>query len=97
MIKKIKIPAKSKENALKAVAANYLFNKNTCATGVGKRRANQILESNFLTEETAKRTFSYLSRAKTYDRKDWSKCGTISYNLWGGDVMYKHLKKIFKK
>ena len=29
MIKKIKIPAKSKENALKAVAANYLFNKNT--------------------------------------------------------------------
>jgi hypothetical protein len=97
MKKKITIPSKAKENAKNAVISNYVFNKNVCATNVGKRRSLQILEDKYLTEETAKRTFSYLSRAKAYDKKDWSKCGTISYNLWGGDAMYKHLKKIFKK
>ena len=96
MKKKIKIPALAKVNARNAVISNYLY-KNKCATGVGKKRSSQLLEDQFLSEETAKRTFSYLSRAKFYNSNDWSKCGTISYNLWGGDAMYKHLKKIFKK
>jgi len=96
-MKKILIPSKAKENAKKAIISNYVFNKNVCATAVGKRRSNQILEDKYLTEETAKRTFSYLSRAKAYDKNDFTKCGTISYNLWGGDAMYNHLKKILKK
>ena len=97
MTKKIKIPSKARVNALNAVASNFLFNKNKCSTGVGKKRSNQLLEDKYLSKETAKRTWSYLSRAKSYNSKDWSKCGTISYNLWGGDAMYNHLKKIFKK
>ena len=79
-----------------AIAANHLKG-NKCATLVGKRRADQIVKDE-LTINTLKRTYSYLKRAKTYDNNDWSKCGTISYNLWGGDEMLKYCKlKLNKK
>lgn len=90
------IPKKVKDNVMTAIAANYI-NGNKCATLVGKKRAEQILKGN-LSIETLKRTYSYLKRAKTYDHKDWNKCGTISYNLWGGDEMLKYCKlKLNKK
>lgn len=92
---KIKIPGRAKQNVEMAMTANHLRN-NRCATLVGKRRANQILNDEYLTIQTAKRTFSYLSRARTYNSNDWTKCGTISFNLWGGEEMYQFLKKIFK-
>jgi hypothetical protein len=92
----VTIPVKARENARAAIAANYL-KKDKCATGVGKKRAEQIVADEFLTLATAKRTFSYLSRARVYNTGDWMKCGTISYNLWGGEAMYLHLKKIFKR
>ena len=93
---KIKIPQSAKLNVQMAMSANYLFKKNSCATLIGKRRANQILSNDYLTYETAKRTFSYLSRARSYNNNDWTNCGTISFNLWGGEEMLIHLKKIFK-
>lgn len=89
------IPKKIKENVMTALAANYIKG-NKCATLVGKRRADQILK-NELTIATLKRTYSYLKRAKAYDQNDWSKCGTISYNLWGGDEMLKYCKKKLNK
>jgi len=90
------IPKKVKNNVMKAIAANYIMG-NKCATLVGKRRADQILKDN-LSIDTLKRTYSYLKRAKAYDHNDWSKCGTISYNLWGGDEMLKYCKlKLNKK
>jgi len=89
------IPKKVKDNVMMAIAANYMKG-NKCATMVGKTRANQILKGN-LSIETLKRTYNYLKRAKTYDQKDWSKCGTISYNLWGGDEMLKYCKNKLNK
>lgn len=89
------IPKKVKDNVMTAIAANYLKG-NKCATLVGKRRADQILKGN-LTIETLKRTYSYLKRAKAYDQNDWSKCGTISYNLWGGDEMLEYCKQKLNK
>lgn len=89
------IPNKVKENVMKAIVANYIKG-NKCATLVGKKRADQILKDE-LTIATLKRTYSYLKRAKTYDQKDWNKCGTISYNLWGGDEMLKYCKQKLKK
>ena len=89
------IPKKVKDNVMMAIAANYIKG-NKCATLVGKRRADQILKGE-LSLETLKRTYNYLKRAKTYDNKDWSKCGTISYNLWGGDEMLKYCKSKLKK
>ena len=89
------IPKKVKDNVMKAMVANYI-NHNKCATLIGKRRADQILNDN-LSIETLKRTYSYLKRAKTYDQNDWNKCGTISYNLWGGDEMLKYCKQKLNK
>lgn len=89
------IPKKVKDNVMVAIAANYMKG-NKCATMVGKTRANQILKGD-LSIETLKRTYNYLKRAKTYDQKDWSKCGTISYNLWGGDEMLKYCKNKLNK
>ena len=89
------IPKKVKENVMMALASNYLKG-NKCATLVGKKRADQILKDE-LTIATIKRTYSYLKRAKTYDQNDWNKCGTISYNLWGGDEMLKYCEKKLNK
>lgn len=91
-----KIPQQAKINARDAIYANEIQN-NKCATLIGKRRARQIITGENLSLLTLKRTYSYLSRAKSYDKGDWSKCGTISYNLWGGDAMFYALKKFFNK
>lgn len=97
MQKQIKIPIQAINNAKTALIANYIYKNNKCATSVGKKRAFQIINDKYLSYQTALRTFSYLSRAKTYDQNDWKKCGTISFNLWGGDAMLQYLKKILKK
>jgi len=68
-------------------------NPNDCATQVGKVRANQIANKEPLSYDTVKRTFSFLSRAKTYDTGSFEDedgnpvCGSISYAYWGGDSM----------
>lgn len=90
------IPIKAKKNVYKAIIHNQIV-KNKCATAIGKFRANQILEDMPMSKKTLQRTYSYLSRAKVYATGDWSKCGTISYNLWGGDAMLQYLKKLLKK
>lgn len=86
-------PQAAKDNAKRAIEANEK-NGNKCATQTGKVRAQQIANGESLSMETIKRTFSYLSRAKEYDKNDWDSCGTISYNLWGGDEMLRWTEKV---
>jgi len=63
---------------------------NKCATRVGKIRATQLAAGKPISEETIKRMFAYLSRAKEYyNPNDEEACGTISYLLWGGEAALK--------
>lgn len=93
---KLNIPLQAKKNVFKAVIYNQM-NGNKCATKVGKYRSNQILENKPMSLKTLQRTYSYLSRAKVYATGNFNQCGTISYNLWGGDAMLQYLKKLLKK
>lgn len=68
-------------------------NGSDCGTAVGWTRANQIANKEKLSVDTIKRTFSFLSRAKTYDQGKYTDengkeiCGSIMYDAWGGDSM----------
>ena len=68
-------------------------NGSDCGTAVGWTRANQIANKEKLSVDTIKRTFSFLSRAKTYDQGKYLDeneneiCGSIMYDAWGGDSM----------
>ena len=71
-------------NAKRGIELNEKVN-NKCATQVGKVRAQQLAKGEKISVETIKRMYSYLSRAEEYyDESDTTKCGTISYLLWGG-------------
>jgi len=73
-----------KNNAKRGIELNEK-NGNKCATQTGKVRAQQLANGEAISVDTIKRMHSYLSRAETYyDESDTSKCGTISYLLWGG-------------
>jgi len=71
-------------NAKRGIELNEKVD-NKCATQVGKVRAQQLAQKEPISVETIKRMYSYLSRAEEYyDESDSSKCGTISFLLWGG-------------
>ena len=77
-------PQAVSNNAKRGIELNEK-NGNKCATQTGKVRAQQLAQGKAITEETIKRMYSYLSRAKTYyDDADTNDCGNISYLLWGG-------------
>src|SRR6056300_42751 len=77
-------PDAVKNNAKKGLELNEKVN-NKCATQVGKIRATQLAQGKPISKETIKRMYSYLSRAEEYfDPSDNTKCGTISFYLWGG-------------
>jgi len=77
-------PDSVSNNAKRGIELNEKVN-NKCATQVGKVRAQQLAKKEPISVETIKRMYSYLSRAEEYyDESDTSKCGTISYLLWGG-------------
>lgn len=82
-------PQSAKDAAARGIALNEKLG-NRCATQVGKIRATQIMNGEKLSEETIKRTYSYLSRAaEYYNPEDTEACGTISYLLWGGESMLR--------
>lgn len=67
---------------------------NRCATQVGKVRAQQLAQGKPLSKTTLQRTYSYLSRGKAYDDpNNPNSCGSISYDLWGGDPMLAYTRK----
>ena len=77
-------PDSVSNNAKKGIELNEKEG-NKCATQVGKVRSQQLAKKEKISVETIKRMYSYLSRAEEYyDPSDNSKCGTISYYLWGG-------------
>jgi hypothetical protein len=82
-------PEAAKENAQRGIRLNE-EQGNKCATQVGKVRAQQLANSEPISDETVKRVYSYLSRAKEYyNPSDDTACGTISYLLWGGEEMLR--------
>jgi len=74
-------------------------NGTDCGTPVGWARANQISGKENLSDETLVRTYSFLSRAKTYDQGKFTDedgkeiCGSIMYAAWGGDEMLRWAKR----
>jgi len=82
-------PEAVKKAAERGIRLNEKVN-NKCATRVGKIRATQLAAGKPISEETIKRMFAYLSRAKEYyNPNDTEACGTISYLLWGGEPALK--------
>lgn len=78
-------------------------NGSDCGTGVGWARARQLADREALSDETVKRTFSFLSRAKTYDQGGFTDadgaeiCGSIMYAAWGGDPMLRWSERTVEK
>jgi len=74
-------------------------NGTDCGTPVGWARASQISGKENLSDETLVRTYSFLSRAKTYDQGKFTDedgkeiCGSIMYAAWGGDEMLRWAKR----
>jgi hypothetical protein len=88
-------PKGATANAERAIIENE-ERGNKCATQTGKVRAQQLAARKPISYKTVKRIYSYLSRAKTYNTGDYNDCGTISYNLWGGDVMLRWSERVVK-
>ena len=95
-------PDTAKNNAKKALKHKE-DNGSSCGTRVGWLRANQIANGEGLSEDTVQRTYSFLSRAETYDQgkyfdEDGSEiCGSIMYDAWGGSAMRDWAEAKFKK
>ncbi len=94
---------KSATNAAKRALKHKEDNGSNCGTSVGWTRANQLAKRQALSMQTVKRTFSFLSRAKTYDQgrffdEDGKEiCGSIMYAAWGGDGMRRWCEKTINK
>jgi len=90
-------PQAARQKAASAIKRNQKTG-NRCATQVGKIRAQQLAQGKPVSQETLKRTFSYLSRGKAYvDPQNPDSCGSISYDLWGGDPMLAYARKVLGK
>lgn len=93
----------SASNRAKAALKHKEENGTSCGTSVGWVRANQLASREPLTLSTVKRTFSFLSRAKTYDQGKFTDsngkdiCGSIMYAAWGGDSMKNWAERTIKK
>lgn len=74
-------------------------NGTKCGTLVGWARANQLAGRETISKDTVVRTYSFLSRSKTYDQGKFTDsdgkdiCGSIMYAAWGGDAMLSWAKK----
>lgn len=66
-------------------------------TPVGLARANQFAKGQNVSMETVKRTYSYLSRARTYYQPGKNTPGTQAYLGWGGDAGLSWARRILKK
>jgi len=95
-------PETAKNNARKALN-HKKDNGSSCGTRVGWLRANQIANGEGLSEDTVQRTYSFLSRAETYDQGKYFDedgkeiCGSIMYDAWGGSAMRDWAEAKFKK
>ena len=102
-------PITARNNAEKARLLNELKTPSAkCMTLTGRRRAGDIEKGKGLSDDIMKRTFSYLSRARSFynpeelrgrktdeELKNVS-CGTISYLGWGGTPMFNWVSRRMK-
>lgn len=78
-------------------------NGSKCGTPVGWERANQIASGEKLSLKTIKRTFSFLSRAETYNQTKFTNdkgkeiCGSVMYAAWGGTSMRSWCSGVINK
>jgi HK97 family phage prohead protease len=78
-------------------------NGTKCGTLVGWARANQLAGRETISKDTVVRTYSFLSRSKTYDQGKFTDsdgkdiCGSIMYAAWGGDAMLSWAKRTVEK
>ena len=70
---------------------------NRGGTGVGLARARQFANRSEVSLDIVERTFSFLSRAKTYYRPGENTPGTQAYLLWGGPAGLTWAKNILGK
>ena len=95
-------PASAKAAARKALRHKEK-NGSSCGTNVGWQRANQISSGEKLSLSTIKRTFSFLSRAETYnqgkflDENGKEICGSVMYAAWGGTSMRSWCSGVINK
>lgn len=93
----------SAKNRAKAALNHKEKTKTKCGTSVGWARARQLSSGAALDLATVKRTFSFLSRAKTYDQGKFTDkdgrdiCGSIMYAAWGGDSMKSWCERVINK
>ncbi len=66
-------------------------------TPVGLQRANQFAKGQNVSMATVKRTFSFLSRAKSYYKPGKNTPGTQAYLGWGGAAGLSWARKLLKK
>ena len=95
-------PEGAKNNAKKALKHRD-DNGTDCGTPVGWQRANQLSSGEAISDDVLVRTYSFLSRAKTYDQGRFTDedgkeiCGSIMYAAWGGDPMLNWAKRTIEK
>lgn len=95
-------PEGAKNNAKKALKHRE-DNGTDCGTSVGWQRANQLSSGEAISDDVLVRTYSFLSRAKTYDQGRFTDedgkeiCGSIMYAAWGGDPMLNWAKRTIEK
>ena len=70
---------------------------NRGGTDVGLARARDFAAGRNVSLETVKRTYSFLSRAKTYYRPGQNTPGTQAYLLWGGPAGLSWARRILGK
>lgn len=66
-------------------------------TPVGLARANQFASGKNVSMDTVRRTFSFLSRAKSYYKPNSNTPGTQAYLGWGGNAGLSWARRILKK
>ena len=66
-------------------------------TPVGLARANQYAKGDNVSMDTVRRTFSFLSRAKTYYKPGKNTPGTQAYLAWGGNAGLSWSRKLLGK
>jgi len=66
-------------------------------TAVGLARARQFSRREAVSLDIVKRTFSFLSRAKTYYKPGSNTPGTQAYLLWGGPAALAWSRRILNE
>ena len=66
-------------------------------TGVGLARARQFMNQTPVSIDVVRRTFSFLSRARTYYQPGKNTPGTQAYLLWGGPAGLIWAKRILEQ